>query len=226
MTRLLDLFLSAIALMILSPLLVLVVVILKFTGEGEVFFPQDRVGKGSECFSLLKFATMLKDSPNIGTGTVTVKGDPRILPFGKFLRKSKINELPQLINVFLGQMSLIGPRPLTPQTFDAYPDKVQAEIVKVRPGLSGIGSVVFRDEENILSGENASVDFYREVVAPYKGTLEVWFVKNHSLVNYLLLIACTIVAVLNPTSKLVWKLFRSLPMPPENLRKALGYSEL
>ena len=113
MVRFFDIFFSGLALIVLSPLLVPVVIILKFTGEGEVFYLQDRVGKDGKIFKLMKFATMLKDSPNMGTGTVTVKDDPRVLPFGKFLRKTKINELPQLLNILKGDISIIGWRPQT-----------------------------------------------------------------------------------------------------------------
>ena len=102
------------ALVLLSPLLLPLMFILRVTGEGEIFFPQSRVGRGGKDFKLYKFATMLKDSPNMGTGTVTVKNDPRVLPMGGFLRKTKINELPQLINIFNGDMSVIGPRPSNP----------------------------------------------------------------------------------------------------------------
>ena len=121
MDRFFDILFSGIALLLLSPLLVPIVITLRLTGEGEVFFLQERIGKGGENFKLFKFATMLKNSPNIGTGTVTMRGDPRVLPVvGTFLRKTKINELPQLLNIFFGDMSIIGPMPLTTQTFGAY----------------------------------------------------------------------------------------------------------
>ena len=150
--------------------------ILRFTGEGEVFYRQLRVGKGGKLFGLLKFATMLKDSPNIGSGLHTLKGDPRVLPFGRFLRKTKLNELPQLINILKGDMSVIGPRPQAPAHFDAFPEHIRPELVKVRPGLSGIGSIVFRDEETLLSRPGIDHEhFYKEVIAPYKGELELWF---------------------------------------------------
>ena len=106
--RFLDIILSSIAIIILSPLLVPVMIILKLTGEGHIFYHQKRIGKNGELFNLYKFATMFKDSPNMTGGNITAKDDPRILPFGKFLRKHKINELPQIINVLLGDMSLIG----------------------------------------------------------------------------------------------------------------------
>ena len=133
MTRVLDILLSGLALVVLSPLLVPMVIALMLTGEGEIFFVQQRVGRGGEFFGLYKFATMLKDSPNIGTGTVTLKDDPRVLPLGKFLRKTKINELPQLLNIFVGDMSIIGPRPQTRRCFDAFPRSSQAIITKVEP---------------------------------------------------------------------------------------------
>ena len=164
--RFFDIFFSALALLVLSPLLLLVILVLRFSGEGEVFFLQERVGKSGRTFKLMKFATMLKNSPNIGTGTVTVRDDPRVLPVGKLLRKSKINELPQLLNIFLGHMSIIGPRPLTAQTFGFYSLEAQGVVRKVRPGLSGIGSIIFRGEEEIMSGASASVEFYSDVIAP------------------------------------------------------------
>ena len=144
MDRFFDVLFSAMALLLLSPLLVPIVITLRLTGEGEVFFLQERIGKGGKNFKLFKFATMLKNSPNIGTGTVTMRGDPRVLPVGSFLRKTKINELPQLLNIFFGDMSVIGPRPLTTQTFGAYSESTQGLITQVRPGLSGVGSIIFR----------------------------------------------------------------------------------
>jgi lipopolysaccharide/colanic/teichoic acid biosynthesis glycosyltransferase len=137
MDRFFDILFSGIALLVLSSLLVPIVITLRLTGEGEVFFLQERIGKGSDKFKLFKFATMLKNSPNIGTGTVTMRGDPRVLPVGTFLRKTKINELPQLLNIFFGDMSVIGPRPLTTQTFVAYSERTQGLITQVRPGLLG-----------------------------------------------------------------------------------------
>ena len=109
MERIFDIVFSTAALLFLSPLILPIVIVLRFSGEGEVFFLQERIGKNGKLFKLFKFATMLKDSPNLGTGTVTMKNDPRILPVGKFLRTTKNNELPQLLNIFLGDMSIIGP---------------------------------------------------------------------------------------------------------------------
>ena len=107
MQRFFDFILSLIAIIFLSPLLLFITIILRFSGEKEVFFLQNRVGKNGHLFKIIKFATMFKNSPNIGSGTITIKNDPRILPLGYFLRKSKINELPQLFNILKGEMSLI-----------------------------------------------------------------------------------------------------------------------
>ncbi len=224
MDRFFDILFSGIALLLLSPLMTLIVIILKLTGEGEVFFVQERIGKSGEKFRLFKFATMLKKSPNIGTGTVTLRDDPRVLPVGSFLRKTKINELPQLLNIFFGDMSLIGPRPLTSQTFDAYSERTQNLIKQVRPGLSGVGSIIFRGEEKIMHGANASVDFYLNVIAPYKGTLEEWFVSNKSLYIYFVAIFVTAWAVLIPNTKIAWMVFKDLPQPPEELKQSLNFS--
>ena len=225
MERFFDILFSAIALLVLSTLLVLIAIILKFSGEGEVFFLQERIGKDGKLFKLFKFATMLKDSPNLGTGTVTMRGDPRVLPVGKILRKTKINELPQLLNIFFGDMSVIGPRPLTAQTFGSYSDTTQAVIGQVRPGLSGVGSIIFRREEDIMYGANASIDFYHTTIAPYKGALEEWFVANKSLYIYFMAIFTTIWAIVFSKTKVPWVVFKGLPVPPEELKLTLNYKK-
>jgi lipopolysaccharide/colanic/teichoic acid biosynthesis glycosyltransferase len=219
MQRFFDIIFSSVAIVLFSPFLIPVMILLKFTGEGEIFYVQQRVGKNGKMFGLFKFATMLKNSPATGTGTVTVKDDPRVLPMGKFLRKTKINELPQLFNIFLGNMSVIGPRPQTERCFLAFPQDSQEAIMQVKPGLSGIGSVVFRDEESIL--DNPKIDrlaFYDSIIAPYKGNLEQWYVKHQGLYTYFMLIGLTIWAVLFSKSKAYFNVFGDLPTPPKDLR--------
>ena len=221
MQRFFDIIFSALALIVLAPVLIPVMIILKFTGEGEIFFTQHRVGKGGKMFGLFKFATMLKDSPNIGTGTITIQGDSRVLPFGKFLRKSKINELPQLINIIKGDMSIIGPRPQDTRCFMVFDEKDQESIKKIRPGLSGIGSIIFRDEEGIMAREEIKdkEHFYDNVISPYKGKVESWYVENQSLGLYFQLIWLTVAVVLFPHRELHYaKLFKDFPEPPEELR--------
>lgn len=225
MQRVFDVFFSGLALLVLSPLLIPIVIALRLSGEGEIFYLQERLGKDGAPFKLFKFATMLKNSPNMGTGTVTMKGDPRVLPLGKFLRKTKINELPQLLNIFFGDMSVIGPRPLTRQTFSAYSATTQAVVAQVRPGLSGVGSIVFRQEEEILAGEAGSMAFYQNVIAPYKGAVEEWYVAHQGLWTYFTAIWVTVWVVLFPHSSLPWRAFASLPEPPLALKKALNYPD-
>ena len=215
--RMFDVFFSLFALVLLLPLLIPIAVLLRLTGENEIFYKQERLGRDAIKFDLLKFATMLKDSPNLGSGTITLKNDPRILPMGRFLRKTKINELPQLLNILRGDMSFIGPRPLTSETFNAYSIEVQQQISSVLPGLSGVGSIMFRDEESLLGSAEDSVEFYHNVIAPYKGTLENWYVQNISVINYFKLILLTILVVVFPKSRLIWWMFRDLPEPPEAL---------
>ncbi len=163
---------------------------------------------------------MLKDSPNIGTGTVTVKNDPRILPMGHLLRKTKINELPQLLNILKGDMSVVGPRPQTQRCFAAFTPAQQKTIVQVRLGLSGIGSIMFRDEENMLHNQTDSVRFYDEVIAPYKGALEEWYVANQGLYTYFMCIMVTLWVIVFPKSGVVWQVFGNLPKPPVVLARA------
>ncbi len=225
MQRFLDVFFSSLALLVLSPLLVPIAIILRFSGEGEIFYFQERIGKGGIPFRLFKFATMLKNSPNIGSGTVTMKGDLRVLPVGRFLRKTKINELPQLLNIFIGDMAMIGPRPLAQQAFSTYPEQAQRIVTQVRPGLSGIGSIIFRNEEDILAGEAGSMDFYKAVLGPYKSSLEVWYVNNQGLMTYFTAIFLTVLAIAFPNSGIAWRVFSKLPAPPDRLKKELNYPE-
>ena len=178
---------------------------------------------GGRPFKILKFATMLKDSPNLGSGSITTKNDPRVLPVGSLLRRTKINELPQLLNILLGDMSVIGPRPLTTRTFGNYSRTTQDIVKRVRPGLSGVGSIVFRSEEEILRNAD-SIDIYERVISPYKGKLEEWFVLNQGATLYLMLIGVTVVTVFFPKSTLVWYLFKDLPAPPVELESDLNYS--
>lgn len=170
-------------------------VLLRLTGEGEVFFRQARIGKDKVSFNLLKFATMLKNSELIGAGTVTIKDDYRVLPVGVILRKTKINELPQLFNIILGDMSIIGPRPLHSKQFSFYSEEDQLIISSVKPGLSGVGSIVFRDEEKILQSSNNPDKTYRDKISPEKAKYEKWYVEQKSLLLYFKLIALTIIAV-------------------------------
>ena len=150
---------------------------------------------------------------NIGTGSITLQNDKRVTKIGSFLRKTKINELPQIINILKGDISLVGPRPLVTRTFKAYSEEVQSKIYNVKPGLTGIGSIIFRDEESIISAvtDEDPHEFYKRVIAPYKGELEMWYQKNKSFLLDIQLIFMTAWVILLPTSKLYEKWFKDLP---------------
>ena len=213
--RTFDILFSGIAILILSPLLSPVIIGLKLTGEGYIFYKQDRVGYKNKPFLIWKFATMLKDSANMPGGVMTTKKDPRITPMGGFLRKSKINELPQLFNIFFGHMSVVGPRPVMKVSFEAYPKEVQKVIYNVKPGLTGIGSIIFRDEEELITEvKNNGGDlweFYKGKIYPFKGKLEMWYQEHNSFFLDLQLIFLTAWVIIIPQSKLYEKWFKDLP---------------
>ena len=216
--RMMDIYLAGIALLILLPLLIPVMIILRFTGEGEIFFKQKRIGHKNKEFFVWKFATMLKDSP--ATGTITAKHDPRILPVGKFLRNTKINELPQLINVLTGDMSIVGPRPLTAEAFDLYPEEIKPLAYRAKVGVTGMGSVVFRNEEQILATSDKEVwQCYKEDIMPVKGALEIWYQQNISFLTDIKIILLTAIAIAKPDNRLHTKWFDNLP----DERKIQGY---
>ena len=211
--RLLDITVSLVTLITLLPVFISIIIILKFSAEGEVFYFQERYGIYNSRFQMWKFATMLKNSMNMGTGSITLQNDPRVTRIGSFLRKTKINELPQIINILKGDISLVGPRPLVAKTFLAYNKQIQSKIYNVKPGLTGIGSIIFRDEELIISAakDEDPHEFYKRVIAPYKGKLEMWYQEHNSFFLDLQLIFMTAWIIIFPTSKLCEKWFKDLP---------------
>lgn len=219
MIRFFDILFSLAAIILLSPLLLLTMLILRFTGEGEVFYVQKRVGLGGKLFGIVKFATMMKNSEKMASGEVTIHNDPRVLPVGRFLRKSKINELPQLWNILTGDMSVIGPRPQTPRCFASFPDDKHDQITKIRPGLSGVGPILFRDEEAMSRDAEDPIYQYDNVIMPYKADVEIWYVEHRNLYFYFVAIFVTVWVVLFPKSRLPWTAFPDLPSPPAALER-------
>jgi lipopolysaccharide/colanic/teichoic acid biosynthesis glycosyltransferase len=212
MKRLMDLILTIPAVIVFFIPCAIVAVILKFTGEGKIFYLQPRVGKQRQIFKMIKFATMLENSPNMASGDITTANDPRVLPMGKFLRKTKINELPQFINVLNGEMSLVGPRPFTPKIFDMFPEEFRIIMDQIPPGITGVGSIVFRDEESII--KNSPKNFmtcYKEDIIPKKIALEQWYLKNRSLTADFLILFLTVWCVLCPKTQLHYRLLKGLP---------------
>ena len=194
------------------PFMIPVILILKVTGEKEVFYLQNRIGLGLKNIKIFKFATMLKNSENMGSGIYTSKEDARILPFGRFLRKTKINELPQLINILNGDMTIVGPRPLIKETFELYSHDDQILISSVKPGLTGIGSIVFRSEDELLAESKMPLEkFYEIHITPYKAELERWYILNRSLITDIKIIFLTILVVLMPDRNFTGSFFQDLP---------------
>ena len=219
--RVFDVLFSALGLLFLLPLLIVICFILKLSGEGEVIYKQTRIGRNEKPFSMYKFATMVKDSPMIGSGELTEYNDPRVLPVGKLLRKSKLNELPQLINVLIGDMSLIGPRPQTLKYFNLFSPKSRRIISRVRPGITGIGSLLFRDEEEIFRKSKDAILLDDTVITPYKGELEEWYSLNQSFLVYLKILVLTIIIVLFPTFIQPEDYFEGLPDMPSELKRLI-----
>ncbi|MDR1700502.1 MAG: sugar transferase [Lachnoclostridium sp.] len=218
MIRFFDILFSGIAIVILLPFMIPIMIGLKLTGEHDIFYRQIRVGKGGRDFGLFKFATMLRNSPNLSGGLYTSKDDPRMLPMGNFLRKTKINELPQLLNIFIGQMSVIGYRPTVRQHYEAYSEKCRIKLADSTPGLSGIGSIVFRNEEEILQQFEDKKSFHQNVINPYKAELEAWYIGHKGLYNYFKLIFLTLDAVLHSSSKKWQTSFNDIPPIPNELK--------
>jgi lipopolysaccharide/colanic/teichoic acid biosynthesis glycosyltransferase len=220
--RIFDVLFSLLAIIVLSPVLVPVIIGLKLTGEGHIWYFQERVGYRQKLFNIWKFATMLKNSPNMAGGLITLKRDPRLTPMGGFLRTSKINELPQLFNILRGEMSFVGPRPVMRRSLEAYPSDVQVQIYNVPPGLTGIASLVFRDEETLITNvKNNGGDvwkFYTRDIYPYKGLLEQWYQRNQSFSTDFLILFLTAWLIIRPQSDLVFRVFSGLPKRPETLR--------
>ncbi len=216
-----DFSAATVGLVVLSPLLVPVIIGLKLTGEGEVFYKQTRVGYRNKRFGIYKFATMLRNSPNIGTGSITLRNDPRVTPMGGWLRRSKVNELPQILNVLNGEMSLVGPRPLMPVSFDLYSEAVQRIVYLSKPGITGIGSLVYRDEEAMVTAATDvgadPAEFYRDVIYPYKGEVETWYYYNRGFKTDTLILAGTALSLFFGDVDWATKLFGDLPAKPYDL---------
>ena len=177
MKRLIDIILSFFGIIIFSPVFIVIAIIIKVTSDGSIFFVQKRVGQHAKIFKMFKFRTMLNNSdPN----TVSVLGDERITPFGAILRKYKLDELPELINVLLGDMSFVGPRPDVP----GYADLLTGDdrnILKLRPGITGPASIKYSNEEEILSKKENPIEYNNNIIYPDKVRLNLEYYYNNSI---------------------------------------------
>jgi lipopolysaccharide/colanic/teichoic acid biosynthesis glycosyltransferase len=177
--RLFDIVVSAVACAMLSPVMLLVALLVKSTSLGPILFLQERVGKNFRRFKIYKFRTMIPDAPNLG-GVITIGEDPRITKVGRVLRMTKIDELPQLFNVLLGDMSFVGPRPEAPKYVEMFRDDYE-EILTVRPGVTDLASIKYRDEAAVLGQAEDSEREYIERVLPEKIQFAKEYVRRSSL---------------------------------------------
>jgi len=193
----LDLVVAAVGLLLVAPLLALIALLVRVTSPGSVLFRQQRVGRGMVPFHLLKFRTMVADAPSRGPA-ITVGADPRVTPVGALLRRTKLDELPQLVNVLKGDMSLVGPRPEVPAYVALY-GEAERRIFTVRPGITDPSSLFYHDESAVLAGYPDPERAYREVVLPHKIALSLAYVDTRSVWTDVALLVRTALRLLAPT---------------------------
>lgn len=192
--RIFDIGASFFGLVILSPIFLLIAIFIKIDSKGSIFFKQQRVGKNKEIFEIYKFRTMVTDAEKIGK-QITIGNDSRITNVGKFIRKCKLDELPQLLNVLRGEMSLVGPRPEVPRYVELY-DEYQEQILLVKPGITDYASIEFRNENEILGKSIRPEETYIKDIMPIKIELNVKYIKNISLIEDFKLILKTIEVII------------------------------
>ena len=192
--RLFDIVMAGLALLLMSPLLIGIAAWIRLDSVGPVFFRQERVGRHGRPFRIHKFRTMVTDAERLGA-QITVSGDPRITAAGRFLRRSKLDELPQLIDVLAGTMSLVGPRPEVPRYVAMYPTALREKVLSVRPGITDPASIAFRDEGALLAAAADPEREYADVVLPAKLRFAADYVDHASLAYDLRLIALTLRAL-------------------------------
>ena len=215
--RVLDVAVSTIGIVMTSPILLAVTFLLHLHYPYRVLFRQDRIGYGGRSFKILKLVTMVPNAEHLPGGGITFERDPRILPLGRILRKTKINELTQLVNVLRGDMGIVGPRPTTLLGFSKYPKAAQDKLVQMRPGITGIASIILYNEEELLSSVDEDRQRYHdEVIKPYKVEIEHWYLKNQSLRLYIEVVIATILTLVDGAPRL-FSWWHNLPQPPTEL---------
>jgi lipopolysaccharide/colanic/teichoic acid biosynthesis glycosyltransferase len=197
--RSLDSIASLVGLLLASPVLLVVAVVVKSTSPGPVLYRQERVGLGGQLFRIFKFRTMYQDADKRGGAAITSSGDPRVTTVGRWLRRLKLDELPQLWNVLKGEMSLVGPRPEVPRYVQSY-SSAQRRVLSVRPGITDLASISYRREEELLVSYADLDRYYREVVLPDKLSMNLAYLNRISFLYDLLLLLRTMVAIFIPTS--------------------------
>ncbi len=193
MKRIFDLFFSFIVLLLTSPIIIIISLIIWFYDFGPVFYMAPRVGKNGKLFKMFKFRSMVVNADKIGASSTT-KSDKRITPIGRFVRKSKLDEIPQFINVLIGQMSVVGPRPEVKYFTDMFTDEEKA-ILSVKPGITDWASVWNSDEGKILEGATDPDEAYKELIWPEKKRLQLKYINKHNLIIDMKIIGLTVLAI-------------------------------
>ncbi len=193
--RLLDMLVAGVGLLLLLPLMGVIALLIKLDTPGSVFFAHERVGRYGRKFKVLKFRTMVQDAHKRG-GAITAGHDPRITRVGRILRKTKLDELPQLWNVLKGEMSLVGPRPEVEKYVQLWEPTLRELVLSVRPGITGLTQIRYRHEEALLAQQPDPEKYYREVLLPLKLASDVEYVQRRSLPFDLYLLARTLIALL------------------------------
>lgn len=189
--RIFDFVCSTLGLIVLSPVLIVIAIKIKIDSDGPVFFKQIRVGKRNKKFEILKFRTMVVDAEKLGR-QITVGNDSRITKIGAFLRKYKLDELPQLINVFKGDMSLVGPRPEVPRYVELYSEE-QRKVLEVRPGITDLASIRYRDENDLLGEAEDPDELYINTIMPDKLALNLEYINKNNVFVDIYIILKTII---------------------------------
>jgi lipopolysaccharide/colanic/teichoic acid biosynthesis glycosyltransferase len=192
--RIFDLICSTLGLIVLSPILIVITIKIKTDSDGPVFFKQIRVGEKNKEFEILKFRTMVVDAEKLGR-QITVGNDSRITKIGAFLRKYKLDELPQLINVFKGDMSLVGPRPEVPRYVKLYNEE-QKKVLEVKPGITDLASIRYRDENDLLGEAENPDEFYINIIMPDKLALNLEYINRNNVFFDIYIILKTIIKCL------------------------------
>lgn len=192
--RIFDLICSTLGIIVLSPVLIVIAIKIKFGSDGPIFFKQIRVGENNKEFEILKFRTMVVDAEKLGR-QITVGNDSRITKIGEFLRKYKLDELPQLINVFKGDMSLVGPRPEVPRYVKLYNEE-QRKVLEVKPGITDLASIRYRDENELLGKAENPDEFYINTIMPDKLALNLEYIDKNNVFIDIYIILKTIIKCL------------------------------
>jgi len=177
--RIFDLVVGTFSLIVVSPIMLICVILSKLQSPGPIIYSAQRAGLRGKIFSMYKFRTMVTNAQSIGTG-ITNYRDPRITPIGRFLRKTKLDELPQLLNVLKGEMSIVGPRPEAPEYVKFYTKK-QRKVLEVRPGITGPAQIENRDEEEKFKDCAEPEEYYINILMPKKLEIDLQYVKHHNL---------------------------------------------